>query len=87
MPDNHSRAAGYGGVRPEPVDPITRVAAYFRQLAHTGFYGSATISFQHGAIVNVRVEQSYKPQNLPASASDALPSSETPRVNHHAEAK
>jgi hypothetical protein len=99
MPDSHRPSAAvprYVAVRPGTIltpdtpasdDQVARVSSYLRRLARSGFYGSASISFQHGSIVNVRVEQSYKPQNLPSSvpttAYDAVPSSENPRGNNH----
>lgn len=43
------------------MSKLERLIVMLRELAAKGFYGSLTIRFQAGRIVNIRREESIKP--------------------------
>jgi hypothetical protein len=61
-------------------DGLSTIIAFLRKLASDRYFGSVQFSFQSGHVVNIRQEQSLKPQdvsNLVANSkgiSDALKS-------------
>ena len=46
------------------ADDNTLALEYVKRLASTGFYGEITLKFQHGSIVHVLKNESFKPNDL-----------------------
>lgn len=46
---------------PQPLDRLTR---YLERLANAGFFGKVVVSFQHGKVSDVRIEQTKRLEDL-----------------------
>ena len=44
--------------------PLDRLARYLERLAGSEFYGKVTVSFQHGRVSDIKVEQTKKLEEL-----------------------
>lgn len=44
--------------------PIERLLRFFDKLAATSFFGKITVSFQHGKVTDIRIEQTKKLDEL-----------------------
>jgi hypothetical protein len=44
--------------------PLDRLHRYLERLAGTGFYGKVIVSFQHGKVHDIKVEQTKKLEEL-----------------------
>ena len=47
-----------------PDDGLSTVLSFLRRLASDRYFGRVELSFQSGHVVNIRQEQSLKPQDL-----------------------
>jgi hypothetical protein len=44
--------------------PIDRLSRYLEKLQHAGFFGKVVVSFQHGKVCDVRIEETKKLEEL-----------------------
>lgn len=51
-----------------PFDGFSAVVSFLENLSSEGYFGRVELSFQSGRIVNIREEQSLKPQDLVANS-------------------
>ncbi|KAB2896201.1 MAG: hypothetical protein F9K40_14940 [Kofleriaceae bacterium] len=53
---------------PRATDPsprhLDRLSRYLEKLAHAGFFGKVVVSFQHGKVCDIRVEETKKLEEL-----------------------
>jgi hypothetical protein len=47
-----------------PVRPLDRLYRYIDRLAGSEFYGKVVVSFQHGRVSDIKVEQTKKLEEL-----------------------
>lgn len=57
---------------PNHPDPNTSVHNFVDRLSREGFYGTVSLSFQSGNVVNIRKEQNLKPQDLVANSKGTV---------------
>lgn len=50
--------------REETRGPVERLYRYLDRLVASAFYGKVTLSFQHGKVCDVRIEQTRKLDEL-----------------------
>jgi hypothetical protein len=53
--------AGHDAQRASPIDRLYR---YLDRLAGSEFYGKVIVSFQHGRVTDIKVEQTKKLEEL-----------------------
>lgn len=49
---------------PSPTKPIDRLSRYLEKLQHAGFFGKVVVTFQHGKVCDVRIEETKKLEEL-----------------------
>lgn len=53
---------------PRATDPspqnLDRLSRYLEKLANAGFFGKVVVSFQHGKVSDVRIEQTKRLEEL-----------------------
>jgi hypothetical protein len=47
-----------------PLRPLDRLYRYLERLAGSEFYGKVIVSFQHGRVSDIKVEQTKKLEEL-----------------------
>lgn len=63
--------------RPQPApgcddeSQLNAAFAFIRQLAHERYFGIVQLSFQNGHLINVRRDESLKPESLPSLVANS----------------